>query len=509
MLVKNTMLQRLLSLQRHRTVDREAVEVLTNEKIGPKRAKTPEGFLLCMDVPVARVGTMVYGAGEVPLETGSDGLVHVTRGEKDLFDEKALASYVGKPVVDDHPDEDVNPANWKDLAIGIVLNPRRGVGDDSDVMLADLLITDASAIRDVDDGKREVSAGYEADYEQTGPGTGRQTNIIGNHVALVERGRCGPRCAIGDHQPKELQSMATKNTRPTKAALRASVADRIRKLFGDAGEEMAQALPDALAAGDGDGDEGGGGDTHIHVHTSGEAGAGAAPVAAGGDPAAGAQTQDDPVEARFQQLEATVGEIKTMLAKLTGAGGTGDEGAVPGAGANGDGPAGTENDSPAALAGADDVKVEDGMPEEVEAAMSSKTNDSAALETSFRAVLADAEILVPGFRLPTFDSKAKRKATMDQMCGVRRSVLSHLATTANGAALIGAMSTGFDPQKASCVSVATTFRAAAGAKRLLNNSAGTQDAHRLPNAGQIAPGSRPTMTLAELNKLHSKYHEHA
>jgi hypothetical protein len=506
MLVINKLLARLLTRQRYRTVDREHSDVFVSEKIGPKRAKTPEGFLLCMDVPVARVGTMVYGAGEVPLETGADGLVHVMRGEKDLFDDKALASYVGKPVVDDHPDEDVNPANWKDLAIGIVLNPRRGVGDDSDVMLADLLITDASAIRDVDEGKREVSAGYEADYEQTGPGTGRQTNIIGNHVALVERGRCGPRCAIGDHQPKELQSMTTKNTRPTKAALRMKVADRIRKLFGDAGEEMAQALPEALAAGDEDGGEGSGGDTHIHVHTSGEAGADAGPADV-------ANTQDDPVEARFQQLETSIGEIKALLSKLTGAGGTGDEGgAVPGAGANGDGPAGKEVDGPAggnALAGADDVKVEDGMPDEVQAAMASKTNDSAALETSFKAVLSDAEVLVPGFRLPTFDSKAKRKATMDQMCSLRRGVLGNLAAATDGAALLNAIGGSFDPQKASCVSVATTFRAAAGAKRLLNNSAGTQDAHRLPNAGLIAPGSRPKLTLAGLNKLHSKYHEHA
>lgn len=486
MLIVNKLLQRLLTLQRFRTVDRQATEVLTTEKIGPKRAKTPEGFLLCMDVPVARVGEMIYGAGEVPLETGADGLVHVSRGPEDLFDEKAIASYVGKPVVDDHPDSDVTPANWKDLAIGIVLNPRRGVGDDSDVMLADLLITDQDAIRDVNDGKREVSAGYEADYEQTGPGKGRQTNIIGNHVALVERGRCGPRCAIGDHQPKELQSMATKRT--DKAQLRQKVADRIRKLFGDAGEELAQTLPDELA----DGDGGEGGDTHIHVHTSGDpAGASGAAPAGGADPTKTAPTSDDPVEARFQTIEASIGELKDLVSKLVGGG----EG-------------GTTDPNPVSTSGVaePEVKSDDGMPEEVEAAMASKTNDSAALETSWRAVMADAEVLVPGFRLPTFDAKAKRKTTMDQMCALRRSVLTNLMATAQGADLLAAVGP-VDPQKASCVSVAMSFRAAAGAKRLINNRAAIGDSGRMADPSAFAPGGKPKMTLADLNKLHRKVHE--
>ena len=54
----------------------------------------------------------------------------------------------------------------------------------------------------------EVSCGYDADYEQTEPGRGTQRNIIGNHVALVTRGRAGPRVAIKDHST-ERTSMAT------------------------------------------------------------------------------------------------------------------------------------------------------------------------------------------------------------------------------------------------------------------------------------------------------------
>ena len=47
---------------------------------------------------------------------------------------------------------------------------------------------------------REVSCGYDADYEQTSPGKGKQSNIIGNHLALVDQGRAGHAYAIQDHK---------------------------------------------------------------------------------------------------------------------------------------------------------------------------------------------------------------------------------------------------------------------------------------------------------------------
>jgi len=68
-------------------------------------------------------------------------------------------------------------------------------------LIADLVITDKAAIDYVNKDLPEVSAGYEAEYEQTEPGRGVQRNIVGNHVALVERGRAGPRCSIQDKEP--------------------------------------------------------------------------------------------------------------------------------------------------------------------------------------------------------------------------------------------------------------------------------------------------------------------
>jgi hypothetical protein len=163
--------------------------------------KTPEGYLLARSVPIARTGTMLYAAGEVPIRA-VDGLIRIERMAGDVFAQSTIASFEGKPICLDHPSVDVNPSNWSQLAKGVVQNVWRGTGLEDDFLVADLLITDAAAIQQVRDGLRELSAGYDADYRETEPGQGRQFNIVGNHLALVEKGRCGSRCAIGDTMTK-------------------------------------------------------------------------------------------------------------------------------------------------------------------------------------------------------------------------------------------------------------------------------------------------------------------
>jgi len=121
----------------------------TIQKLGPKRSLTPEGFLLCEDVPVARTGEMLYAAGEVPVEAGPDGLIRISRTPEEVFRDETLASCAGKPVTLDHPDDFVTPATFSQLGKGVMLNIRRGEGLENDLILADLLITaqDASSTR--------------------------------------------------------------------------------------------------------------------------------------------------------------------------------------------------------------------------------------------------------------------------------------------------------------------------------------------------------------------------
>lgn len=219
----------------------------TVQQIGRRQSLTPEGFLLCEAVPIARTGEMYYGPGEVPVEAGSDGIIRISREADEVFSADTIASYNGKPVTNDHPEDGVTPENWKRLTVGVVQNVRRGTGIEDDLLFADLLITDAEGIKSVQDGKREVSCGYDAEYEQVSPGRGVQRRIIGNHVALVEQGRCGPRCAIGDSAMAK-PSLVDRLTAAFKKTLdEANVADPEEKKTKDEDEEKEEEKADKTA----------------------------------------------------------------------------------------------------------------------------------------------------------------------------------------------------------------------------------------------------------------------
>ena len=209
--------------------------IYTTGQIGRTRETTPEGYLLCRDVPVARIGTLMYGDGEVPVTADNTGLILIQRGEEDLFDPKTMASFEGKAVTNDHPEDWVNPSNWKELAVGTAHSVRRGEGAEADFLIADLLITDQDAIDAVMGEKVEISLGYDADYVEISPGKGVQRNIFGNHVALVDKGRCGSRCSIGD-------SFMSDKTKKKKI----SFADRIRNLVKTKDAEEAEKLAKAV-----------------------------------------------------------------------------------------------------------------------------------------------------------------------------------------------------------------------------------------------------------------------
>jgi hypothetical protein len=170
-------------------------------ELGKTRSLTPEGFLLCEGVAIARTGQQVYSSTELPLDPGVDGRIVVDRPPEEVFRKETMASFEGKPVTVEHPNEFVSPETWKKLAVGTIQNVRQGEGADDQLLMADLLITDKSAIEYVNRDLPELSCGYDSDYDQPGAGRGIQRNIIGNHVALVDRGRAGPRCAINDNQP--------------------------------------------------------------------------------------------------------------------------------------------------------------------------------------------------------------------------------------------------------------------------------------------------------------------
>lgn len=167
-------------------------------QISPHLVDTPEGFLICKDVPIARTGPQDYLARELMLDGDPDRLVTVQRHPEDVFEEATLASFEGKPICDGHPPENVGPENYAAYTKGHVQNVRR----DGDYIVADLYINDANLANEVRNNvKREVSCGYLCNYVPDGAGY-RQERIRGNHVAVVPKGRAGAAVAIHDTAPE-------------------------------------------------------------------------------------------------------------------------------------------------------------------------------------------------------------------------------------------------------------------------------------------------------------------
>lgn len=165
--------------------------------------REPEGYLICKDVPVARIGKQKYLGDEIGL-SGRDAEKEfdVFRPEEEVFADATIASFEGMPITDDHPEDPVNVDNIHLYQKGHVQNVHRGSGKESDMLIADLVITDPNTIQKVLDGKREISCGYDYNMDDS-DGQFTQRQIRGNHVAIVDRGRAGHRVCIKDSAPDE------------------------------------------------------------------------------------------------------------------------------------------------------------------------------------------------------------------------------------------------------------------------------------------------------------------
>ncbi|MER2183590.1 MAG: DUF2213 domain-containing protein [Clostridia bacterium] len=168
--------------------------------------REPEGYLLCLNVPVARTGTQDYLPEELGITPGSSsfpsgpgGLVSVYRPEEEVFAPETMASFEGMPVTNDHPPDGVDVENIRRLQTGHAHNIRRGTGSEADLLLADLIITDERLIEAILGGKREISCGYTYELAEEN-GRYIQRKIRGNHIAVVDAGRAGPRVSIKDHK---------------------------------------------------------------------------------------------------------------------------------------------------------------------------------------------------------------------------------------------------------------------------------------------------------------------
>ena len=433
------------------------------EQLSPRQGLTPEGFLVCYDVPITRTGTLLYGKDEVPIDADATGMVQIDRMAEDVFRPETIASFEGKPVTISHPDDLITPETWKSVSVGITQNVRRGEGAMQDLLLSDLIVMDAEAIREVKGGLREVSCGYDADYEQIAPGRGYQKNIIGNHVALVLKGRAGSRCSIQDHK-KEKEHMTFK--------------DKMKKLFPFISASTIDAVKDD--------------DIKELMGENKETGDAAA------------------IDKRFKDLEGSVGELKESFEKFME-----EEAKEKEHKASEDKK--TKDDAEEAMkkyAEENGCKVEDlegfmaggtfhpirgskgysgwtaGDPVK---AHYRKKGDAAAV---FKDSVSRAEILKPGIAAPTFDEKI----AAEQIKGIKINALKEAYTTDQGKAAIEPFTRGPVADFAA-LDQATLDAAFIGASELIANA---NNKRFTPLTGKTKDFGKPT-SASDINKRNREF----
>ena len=160
----------------------------------------------------ARTGAQNYTAGQLGLtDTASDKVVTVMRDEADVFDSASLSSFRSVPVTIGHPKTEqglpqaVTAKNAAELQVGVLEGmPVR----DEDTLTGTLVIARQDAIDLIEDGTKELSAGYTCDLEVIDGAGGEpiiyQRNIRANHIAIVERGRAGAMCSIADEDTMDV-----------------------------------------------------------------------------------------------------------------------------------------------------------------------------------------------------------------------------------------------------------------------------------------------------------------
>jgi hypothetical protein len=453
------------------------------ELLGEHQSLTSEGYLICKDVPIARTGEMIYGPGELydekygMIPVGPDGMIVAHRSVEDVFTQETMDSFNLKPIVYTHPEEDVTAENWKEYMVGSVSNVRRGQAPQDDLMLADFCIMAPEIIErvrtlppseDQSDRLREVSCGYSASYDQLEmPGHVRQYNIRGNHVALVESGRCGPRCAIGDSRTvrqEEVSNMSWLDK--VKAAFKAKDEAALDAALAEAPKDAPLTL------------------TKDQLSTI------AALVRTADDDKRKQHDDDDDdcdcamckkhatTDAAIKDLKKSVDDIGTRVKKI--------------------------EDDKKDDAEKEDKEIEGELEEEAPPGSgdkAKKAKDSSYLADAWQESLSLAEAIAPGVTLPTLDAKAVPAQTLQRMCAFRRTALELGSARPELRSFIDALRGGREVKDLTCDQLRPIFKATGQHAMGLNNRSEEQ---RRANNNEAQP--KPKLTLAKLNEINREFY---
>lgn len=222
---------------------------------------TDEGYLVDHPI-VTSVGIFVYHNPD-----GSER--RELRLPEEVFAEKSLASYKGKPIIVTHDAGYVDTDNVKDESIGTILSEGYRDGDD---VRAEIIIHDTDSLKKYK--MRELSCGYNLRLDET-PGVWEgqpydaiQRDIEINHLALVDKARAGEQARLNidgqGHDCMKGEKLNMENTTkrtdgaPTPEELAAAVEafkKRRAERSGTAADGGITAEPPAQTAGTAEGEQ--------------------------------------------------------------------------------------------------------------------------------------------------------------------------------------------------------------------------------------------------------------
>lgn len=161
------------------------------------RLRDPNGFLLVKGCPISSYGVFKYSAAQVGLDGDPNRIVNVFRPESAVNEQGLIDSLQHVPLINDHEmlsgfdgDEDASAPEEKGID-GVLFD----VSYQQPWLRGNLKMFSRSMQADLASGKCELSLGYTCDFfKEPGVFDGVpyevvQTNMRGNHIALVDSGR--------------------------------------------------------------------------------------------------------------------------------------------------------------------------------------------------------------------------------------------------------------------------------------------------------------------------------
>jgi hypothetical protein len=178
--------------------------------------------------PLSKVGIFEYSGAQISEKLDPNKIYRVYRPEEELSSEETLKSFRLVPWTDEHAllgkeEDGLTPAEQKGVH-GVI---GEDVYFEFPYLKANIKVFSEALAEEIENGKKELSIGYRCRYHIiSGTYNGEpydviQTDIRGNHLALVEEGRAGPDVAVLDRFKFTLDSKGLNMTEEIKEAVTA------------------------------------------------------------------------------------------------------------------------------------------------------------------------------------------------------------------------------------------------------------------------------------------------